>query len=372
MKNSLYQSNRTLNDQMSNALTTMNALDPKITRLSFASYSAERDMLTTLADSTLRSWEEVHYEHRFSKLKGLKQAMQFGLPKIVDNMEQINYSNRVKFLQNKGYVSSAAIPCFTKGQFKGFVFLNSDQPNAFNYQMLHHLAPQVELIQLAIDSHQGVLKSLSSFAENYRHQAPHFHRDSYFHGNRMRIYTRLIASEIAECYQLDDEQVEAIACFSQYHDIGKATLPNTLIYPEKALTAPEIERVRYSLVQGKEVMREMILSIGKPSNKSIQTLNQIMLFQGELLDGSGYPNGLLAGDIPIAAHIVTVANIFDSMTTHKSDRQAWSITFALLELEKMVQAGKIDSQCVNALRTHQNYIKQVIAKYPEYGQNHWY
>jgi HD-GYP domain-containing protein (c-di-GMP phosphodiesterase class II) len=91
-----------------------------------------------------------------------------------------------------------------------------------------------------------------------------------------------------------------------------------------------------------------------------------MTYQHENLNGSGYPYGLEDIDIPIAAKIVAVANVFDVMTTHHPYRQAWSIPYALLELEKLVYQGLLSRECVNALRDHQDYLKQIIHKYPEH------
>ncbi|EKM31655.1 hypothetical protein VCHENC02_2725 [Vibrio harveyi] len=106
--------------------------------------------------------------------------------------------------------------------------------------------------------------------------------------------------------------------------------------------------------------------IGNPVHPSVTLFQQITSYQYENLDGSGYPHGLDRSGIPIAAQIAAVANVFDVMTTHHPYRQAWSIPYALLELEKRVYQGLLSRECVNALREHQGYLKQIIHKYPEH------
>lgn len=83
----------------------------------------------------------------------------------------------------------------------------------------------------------------------------------------------------------------------------------------------------------------IVARIGNPVHPSVTLFQQIISYQHENLDGSGYPHRLEHSGIPIAAQIAAVANVFDVMTTHHPYRQAWSIPYALLELEKRVYQG---------------------------------
>ncbi|MCV5961085.1 hypothetical protein OFO30_37450, partial [Escherichia coli] len=65
--------------------------------------------------------------------------------------------------------------------------------------------------------------------------------------------------------------------------------------------------------------------IGNPVHPSVTLFLQMITYQYENLNGSGYPYGLKKEAIPIAAQIVAVANAFDVLTTHHPYRQAWSI-----------------------------------------------
>lgn len=365
MHNHYFQTAKPLNQQLQNLLERMHVHAPNITRISYARYNRDTDMLVTYADSKFDLWGELHHEKRLSKLNGLKNSATMGIPRIVDDLEEKIRCERVAFLLQKGYRSSAAVPCFKNHQFCGFVFLNANKAKAFNGQTMLALAPYIEMLQFAVESHSQVVHTIVDFAERLKTVSNLFNRDSYYHGRRMRAYTKVIAEFVAEQHHLDDEQVEAIEMFAQIHDIGKSQLPEQQVYSTNVFDSDELMSARSHVDNGIKMMEEIISSVGNPNHPSITVLNQIMRFQYEFLDGSGYPYGFKHDEVPLAARIITVANIFDAMTTHKSYRQACSVTSALLELEKMVQKGKIDAMCVNALRYKQDYLKQVINKFPE-------
>ncbi|HAS63506.1 MAG TPA: hypothetical protein DCS35_13670 [Vibrio sp.] len=365
MNNHYFQTAKPLNQQLQQLMQRMHVHAPEIARVSYAKYNRDTDTLVTYADSEFQLWSELHHEKRLSKLDHLKRAAAMGIPRVIDDLAYMTHCERIGFLLNKGYRSSAAIPCFQNHRFSGFVFLNAYEPNVFSNQSLMTLVPYIEMLQFAVESHSQVVKTIVEFADRLRTGSNLFSRDSYYHGRRMRAYTKVIAQYVAEQHKLDDEQVEAIAMFAQVHDIGKAQLPETLMYNSQPFGPQELMSARSHIDNGIKLMDEIVSSVGNPNHPSITLLNQIMRFQYEYLDGSGYPYGFQQEEVPLAARIVAVANIFDSMTTHKTYRQACSVTSALLELEKMVQQGKIDGHCVDALRSRQSYLKQVIHKYPE-------
>ena len=365
MNNRYFQTAKSLNQQLQQLMLRMQTRQPNIARVSFAKYIAETDTLVTCADSEFERWSELHYEMCLSKVTQLKQTANAGVPRIIDDLNDGKECERIRLLLKKGYRSSAAIPCYYQRQLSGFIFINAFEAHAFNQKSLLTLEPYFEMIQFTVESQCQVLDTITKLAERVKVGAQLYGHDSYYHGRRMRLYTRTIAEQLAEHYQFDDEQVEAISLFAQYHDIGKTEFPDSLINNPGRFGTSDLITARSYIDNGIKIVEEIISSIGNPNHPSIQLLKDIMRFQHEYLDGSGYPYGFHADEIPIAARIVGVASVFDAMTTHKSYRQACSVPSSLLELEKMVQQGKLDSECVNAVRAQQNYFKQVILKYPD-------
>jgi HD-GYP domain-containing protein (c-di-GMP phosphodiesterase class II) len=89
-------------------------------------------------------------------------------------------------------------------------------------------------------------------------------------------------------------------------------------------------------------------------------------FHHEYLDGTGYPYGLKGSEIPIEARIITVADIFDALTSKRPYKPMWSMQAACDELQSMVVAGKLDADCVAAIHSNFAEIEAIIKRYQEY------
>ncbi|MFA0415076.1 HD-GYP domain-containing protein [Vibrio renipiscarius] len=365
MNNRYFQTAKPVNEQLQQLMQRMHTRVPTIARVSFAKYSRETDTLVTYADSEFELWSELHHEKRLSKLKHLKYSAQTAIPRVIDDLSCAARNERVELLLKKGYRSSAAIPCYHQRKFSGFIFLNACEVQAFDKPALASLQPYLEMVQFTVESQCQVVEAIVKLAERVTSGAQLYGRDEYYHGRRMRMYSRIIAEELGDKHYLDDEQVDAISLFSQFHDIGKTQWTEAVRCNRDPFLSSDFFASQNYIDQGVKIIEEIISSVGEPNHPSIQLLNQIMRFQSECLDGSGYPYGFKGDEIPLSARIVSVASRFDAMTTNKSERQALPVQSALLELEKEVQKGKLDGECVNALRARQDYLKQVIRKFPE-------
>ncbi|WP_406734323.1 HD domain-containing phosphohydrolase [Vibrio scophthalmi] len=365
MNNRYFQTTKPLNEQLEQLMQRMHIRVPAIARVSYAKYCQESDTLVTYADSEFDLWSELHHEQRLRKLNHLKETAHTAIPRIIDDLRQITHCERVNLLTKKGYRSSAAIPCYHQRKLSGFIFLNAYETGAFDKKSLAYLEPYLEMVQFTVESQCQVVEAIVKLAERVKTGAQLYGQDEYYHGRRMRLYTHIVAEALAERHQLDDEQVDAISLFAQFHDIGKTQVAESTPCNSDPLSSSVTLMAQNYIDQGVKIMEEIVASVGEPNHPSIQLLNQIMRFQSERLDGSGYPYGFHGDEIPLSARMVAVASCFDSMTTDKHDRQALSVPSALLELEKQVQRGKLDGECVNALRHRQEYLKQVIRKFPE-------
>ncbi|PAR21139.1 HD-GYP domain-containing protein, partial [Vibrio metoecus] len=138
-----------------------------------------------------------------------------------------------------------------------------------------------------------------------------------------------------------------------------------ILQKNTTLASNEREQVHNHIESGVTLLNDVIEKLGTPHHPCLAVLREIVAYHHEFLDGSGYPFGLTSEQIPIPARIISVANIFDALTTHRPYKQAQSIPHALLELEKMVSEGKLDHHCVNALRESQEELKTIIEQFPE-------
>ena len=89
-------------------------------------------------------------------------------------------------------------------------------------------------------------------------------------------------------------------------------------------------------------------------------LRNLVAGHHEFLDGSGYPRHATNSDIPIEARFVTVADIFDALTSKRVYKEAWTMDEAFDSLDKMVAEGKMDADCVAALRAQKDEAVKII------------
>lgn len=162
--------------------------------------------------------------------------------------------------------------------------------------------------------------------------------DTYVIGHNYRVsrYSLMMMQMIDPNH--DDETLRLAAGF---HDIGKAKLDPAILNKPGKLTNEEFEHIKKHPVYSYEILKEKL-------NEKVAFIARC---HHEKLDGSGYPDGLNAKDIPIESQIIEVADIFDALTTSRSYREAYSFDKALQIMEYDVINNKINKDVYNALKT---------------------
>jgi putative two-component system response regulator len=125
-----------------------------------------------------------------------------------------------------------------------------------------------------------------------------------------------------------------------FHDLGKIVIPDSVLLKPGTLTPAEREIVEEHPTVGHELL--------SPMRTMRRTLPVVQLHH-ERLDGSGYPQGLSGSAIPLPVRIVTVADIFDALTTDRAYRGALSTETAFEILRDGVRRGWWDKDVVDIL-----------------------
>lgn len=155
------------------------------------------------------------------------------------------------------------------------------------------------------------------------------------HSSRVMECAMMIGEELG----LPFEDIEQLRFAGLLHDIGKTGLPSELLLKPSKLSADEIERVRSHAEVGASIVDQI---------EFLKSLTPVILHHHEHWDGSGYPSGLRAEEIPLLARILAVADGFDVMTTERAF--AKRLTVARARKELLAQAGaQFDSRVVDAL-----------------------
>ena len=134
-----------------------------------------------------------------------------------------------------------------------------------------------------------------------------------FHVVRVGKY----AVEIATALGLNKSDCDEIEYATLMHDIGKIGIPDNILKKPGKLTSDEWEQMKRHTQIGHDILS------GSQSHY-IQTGALIALNHHERLDGSGYPSGLSGKDIPLAARIAAVADVFDSLVSTRAYKSGWT------------------------------------------------
>jgi len=148
-------------------------------------------------------------------------------------------------------------------------------------------------------------------------------KDQYTAGHQPRV-TQL-ACAIAEEMGLPAEQIEGIRMAGAIHDIGKLMVPAEILNKPGPLTEIQFEMIKMHPRAGYDILKGLKLP---------WPVAQIILQHHELMDGSGYPQGLSGEEITVEARILIVANVVEAMTSHRPYRPAFDIKVALAEISK--------------------------------------
>ncbi len=358
---------RSLNEHLSAIHQEIKQDIPVIDRIAFALYDQPSGQLKTYADSTPNGELLNHYEYPLDKMPALKACAEKHQNRHINNIPNVLQTSNEhnEWLRHQGFISSLASPAYSAEQFIGFIFLDSYQTNAFSTEVETLLQPYLDSIGQAAAHEYQIVHTILDAVEFAMKRVPKLHNQIRDHQQRMYHFTSVIARGVADQFNLTDEDVDNITQFSRFHDIGKLSLPPQLLLKPTPLAAMERVQLTDHIAKGVRIVDRIIGASGKTSHSCLAILKEIISHHQEMLDGSGYPQGLRGEQIPISSRIITVANIFDALTSHRPYQQARSVPFALLELEKMVSDKKIDGACVNALRDQQDFLNEIIIRYPE-------
>ncbi len=146
-------------------------------------------------------------------------------------------------------------------------------------------------------------------------------RDPYTAGHQYRVAR--LAEEIAKSLGLGPKKVHEIYLGALIHDIGKTRVPMEILVSPAKLNQIEYSFIKIHPEVGYQIADRV--AFGK-------TIKDIILHHHERLDGSGYPDGLTANDICFETKIVSVADVFEAMSSHRPYRPKNSVEATLNEL----------------------------------------
>ena len=136
--------------------------------------------------------------------------------------------------------------------------------------------------------------------------------DYYTYTHSVNVSTYALG--FGEYLNLSEENLKVIGMAGVMHDVGKRKIPSEIINKNGKLTNEEFDLMKSHPTFGVEILKEL--------GETNQLLLDIVEQHHEKIDGSGYPKGLKKDDIHIIAQIMSIADIFDALTTKRSYKDA--------------------------------------------------
>ncbi|MCM1043666.1 MAG: diguanylate cyclase [Corallococcus sp.] len=175
--------------------------------------------------------------------------------------------------------------------------------------------------------------------------------ESGMHVLHVNVITQMVLEHLVKMtskYPLTAQEIRLISTASALHDIGKISIPSEILNKPGRFTPDEYEIMKRHTVEG----ANMLESIPFRKNEDLIRIGyQICRWHHERYDGKGYPDGLKGDEIPIAAQAVSLADVYDALTSERVYKAAYSPDVAV----KMICNGECGQfnplllQCLNDL-----------------------
>ncbi len=167
--------------------------------------------------------------------------------------------------------------------------------------------------------HRSYLSTITSLARTIEAKDPY----TGGHTERVAGIALMIAAELG----FDQAQLEAVKVGAVIHDIGKIGIPDSVLLKKGSLDGGERDAMREHPVIASYILADLELP---------QIVKQMARSHHERYDGNGYPDGLAADEIPLAARVLSVADALDAMTSDRPYRKALPLDQALDEVQAQV------------------------------------
>jgi putative two-component system response regulator len=154
------------------------------------------------------------------------------------------------------------------------------------------------------------------------------------HSDRMVQY----AVQLGESHGLQEQELQELRIGCLIHDVGKVAVPDSILLKPGPLDPEEMDIVRQHPVVGESICAPL---------RSFRGVLPIIRHHHERMDGSGYPDGLRAEQIPAAVRVMQVTDIYDALTTNRPYRVALSSEEALQILHQEAAHGWLDASLVS-------------------------
>ena len=188
-------------------------------------------------------------------------------------------------------------------------------------------------------------------------------KDTGCHLERVRTFCRLLAETLSETNPheglMDASFIHNIEHASPLHDIGKVAIPDAILLKPGPLSPPEFAVMKTHTVIGSDTLAAVEKRY--PGNSFVNMGIDIARSHHEWWNGRGYPDGLAGRDIPLSAHIVAVADVYDALRSQRCYKSPYTHE-TTIEIIKSESGAHFDDGIVNAFLSVQNDFRVIYQR----------
>lgn len=183
--------------------------------------------------------------------------------------------------------------------------------------------------------------------------------ESGMHVINIRTITELLLKKLCEQedINLTAEDISLISMASSLHDIGKISIPFKILNKPGRLTQEEFEIMKQHSMVGSEMLNEF----DTKSEPLVKFAYQICRWHHERFDGRGYPDGLKGDEIPISAQVVSIADVYDALTSERCYKKAFTHEKAL-EMINNNECGVFNPMILKSFNAASDQIREELQR----------
>jgi len=288
-------------------------------------------------------------------------------------------------LAGNGINSMLAVSLILKDQTRGIIYFISAARAAFkdhHITFVKSIAGQIALsvqrteLVKEIESH---MKNLERLVSERTEEVLKTQRTTIFalssladardsetgdHLERIRNYSVLLM----RLYKYDEDHLEIserllrdLYDSSVLHDIGKVGIPDKILLKNSALTDEEFEIMKTHTTIGYDALRKASGDMG--TDFFLNMAMDIILYHHERWDGHGYPKKLKGEDIPLCARIVTIADVYDALTSKRPYKDSYTHEESVSIMIK--EEGKFDPVLINLFHKNADQFNEIRLRFSE-------
>ena len=219
-------------------------------------------------------------------------------------------------------------------------------------RLVQMVSDQIRAREKNTDVLVGVLSQIVEFRNG----------ESGSHVRHIRVITETLLHRLMELtsrYDLTPEQQDDIPLASALHDIGKIGIDEAILNKPGRLTAEEFAVIKTHSMLGAEMLQKTESFADQPL---LQTAYEIARWHHEHWDGKGYPDGLKGDDIPISAQLVSMADVYDALTSERCYKKAFPHETAV-QMITNGECGAFNPLLLQCLLDVQGELKQEILQW---------